>query len=111
MTHGSPARGCAPGKGELMPQSIPLMAARLQRDVPTAESKVDDAIIALSSLMTSMVTARRESGAPAKTGQATILRTAKAQLSLVDVSSEKRKSGGEGKSVSVSVDLGGRRDI
>src|SRR3546814_7241097 len=69
LTHGSPARGCAPGKGELMPQSIPLMAARLQRDVPTAESKVDDAIIALSSLMTSMVTARRESGAPAKTGQ------------------------------------------
>src|SRR3546814_12464790 len=48
LTHGSPARGCAPGKGELMPQSIPLMAARLQRDVPTAESKVDDAIIALS---------------------------------------------------------------
>ena len=71
-----------------MPQAIPLMAARLQRDVPTAESKVDDAIIALSSLMTSMVTARRESGAPAKTGQATILRLAKAQMSLVDVSSD-----------------------
>ena len=71
-----------------MPQSIPLMAARLQRDVPTAESKVDDAIIALSSLMTSMVTARRESGAPAKTGQAPILRLAKAQMSLVDVSSD-----------------------
>src|SRR3546814_14361863 len=77
----SPARGCAPGKGELMPQSIPLLAARLQRDVPTAESKVDDAIIALSSLMTSMVTARRESGAPAKTGPATLLRLAKAETS------------------------------
>src|SRR3546814_19582259 len=38
--------------------------------------------------MTSMVTARRESGAPAKTGQATILRLAKAQMSLVDVSSD-----------------------
>src|SRR3546814_13331682 len=88
MTHGSPARGCAPGKGELMPQSIPLMAARLQRDVPTAESKVDDAIIALSSLMTSMVTARRESGAHAKTGQAHILRLAKAHMSLDDVSSD-----------------------
>ena len=71
-----------------MPQTIPVMAARLQRDVPTAEAKVDDAIIALSSLMTSMVTARRESGAPAKTGQATILRLAKAQMSLVDVSSD-----------------------
>ncbi|WP_263588882.1 hypothetical protein [Sphingopyxis sp. GC21] len=70
-----------------MPQTK-LMAARLQQDVPAAEAKVDDAIIALSSLMTSMVTARRESGVPAKTGQATILRLAKAQMSLVDVSSD-----------------------
>src|SRR3546814_12520566 len=38
--------------------------------------------------MTGMGTARRESGAPAKTGQATILRLAKAQMSLVDVSSD-----------------------
>lgn len=71
-----------------MPQSIPLMAARLEREVPAAEAKVDDAIIALSSLMTSMVTARRESGVPAKTGQSTILRLAKAQMSLVHVSSD-----------------------
>lgn len=70
-----------------MPQTK-LMAARLQRDVPAAEAKVDDAIIALSSLMTSMVTARRESGVPAKTGQATILRLAKAQMSLVDISND-----------------------
>jgi hypothetical protein len=78
-----------------MSKFIPLMAARLERDVPTAEAKVDEAIIALSSLMTSMVTARRESGAPAKTGQATILRLAKAQMSLVGVSSDVLRIHGE----------------
>lgn len=71
-----------------MPQSIPVMAARLEREVPAAEAKVDDAIIALASLMTSMVTARRETGVPARTGQASILRLAKAQMSLVSVSSD-----------------------
>lgn len=78
-----------------MPQSIPVMAARLQRDVPTAEAKVDDAIIALSSLMASMVTARRETGVPAQTGQASILRLAKAQMSLVGVSNDVLRIHGE----------------
>ncbi len=78
-----------------MPQSIPLMAARLEREVPTAEAKVDDAIIALSSLMTSMVTARRETGVPAQTGQSSILRLAKAQMSLVSVSSDVLRVHGE----------------
>lgn len=71
-----------------MSHSMSLMAAHLQRDVPAAEAKVDDAIIALSSLMTSMVTARRETGVSAKTGQATIIRLAKAQMSLVGVSND-----------------------
>ena len=61
------------------------MAARLQREVPNAESRVDESLIALSSLMTSVVTARRETGVPPKTGQGTILRLARAQLSLVEV--------------------------
>jgi hypothetical protein len=71
-----------------MSQTQNLMAARLQRDVPTAEARVDDAIIALSSLMTSMVTARRETGAPRRTGQVAIMRLAKAQMSLVNVSND-----------------------
>lgn len=71
------------------------MAARLQRDEPDAEAKVDDAIIALSSLMTSMVTARRETDVPSGTGQAIILRLAKAQMSLVGVSNDVLRVHGE----------------
>lgn len=78
-----------------MPQSIPLMAARLEQDVPSAEARVDEAIIALSSLMTSMVAARRETGVPAQTGQAAILRLAKAQMSLVGVSNDVLRIHGE----------------
>ena len=78
-----------------MTKNVPLMAARLQREVPSAEAKVDDAIIALSSLMASMVTARRETDVPASTGQATILRLAKAQMSLVGVSNDVLRVHGE----------------
>lgn len=78
-----------------MTKNAPLLAARLQREVPTAEAKIDEAIIALSSLMASMVTARRETAVPASTGQATILRLAKAQMSLVRVSNEVLRVHGE----------------
>ena len=71
-----------------MSDKIAAMAARLQRDVPNAEGRVDDTLIAISSLMTSVVTARRETGVPAKTGHTAILRLAKAQLSLVEVGGE-----------------------
>ena len=82
-----------------MSQSMPAMTQRLQRDVPNAEATVDEAIIALSSLMTSMITARatarREIGANAGTGQQTILRLAKAQMSLVGVSNDVLRVHGE----------------
>ena len=69
-----------------MSQNIAAMAARLHRDVPNAEISIDDALIAVSSLTTSVVLARRETGAAAKTGQGTIIRLVKAQMSLVEVS-------------------------
>ncbi|WOF45298.1 hypothetical protein KNJ79_06400 [Sphingopyxis indica] len=65
------------------------MAARLERDVPGAEIRVDDALVALSSLFASLVVARREmSDVPPIKGQATIHRLAKAQLALVGVSAD-----------------------
>lgn len=70
-------------------------AIRLQRDVPEAEASIDDALIAVSSLMASLVTARRETGVPAKTGQATIQRLAKAQMSLIEASSDVLRVHGE----------------
>lgn len=54
--------------------------------MPQAEGSIDDALIAVSTLTTSVVMARRAMGAPAKTGQGTIIRLVEAQLSLVKVS-------------------------
>lgn len=65
---------------------IAQVAARLQQDVPNAETRIDDALIAVSELMTSIVSARREVDVPGSTGQATIYRVAKAQMSLIEAS-------------------------
>ncbi len=75
--------------------SIEQVTQKLQHDVPNAEAKIDDAILAMSSLMTSMVRARRVSGAPAKTGHGSITRIAKAQVSLVAISGEVLRVHGE----------------
>lgn len=61
-------------------------AARLQEEVPAAEARIDDALIAFSSLMTTMVTARRDIvGVPTVRSHATVRRLARAQLALVEV--------------------------
>lgn len=79
-----------------MSQAITITAARLIRDVPAAEIRIDDALIAVSSLMTSVVTARRDTaGVPATRGQATIRRLMKAQMALVDVSGDILRVHGE----------------
>lgn len=78
-----------------MSENIAAMTARLQLAVPQAEIRIDDALIAVSALMTSVVTARRATGVPAKTGQGTILRLAKAQMSLVEVSGDILRAHGE----------------
>lgn len=79
-----------------MSTSITTTAARLQRDVPATEFRIDDALVAVSSLMTTIVTARRDlESIPAVAGQATIQRLAKAQLALVGVSGEVLRVHGE----------------
>lgn len=79
-----------------MSQAITITAARLIREVPAAEVRIDDALIAVSSLMTSVVTARRDTaGVPATRGQATIRRLMKAQMALVDVSGDILRVHGE----------------
>lgn len=72
-----------------MPSSIEDTTARLSRDLPSAELRIDDALIAISVLMTSVITARRDtSDALAVKGQATIRRLAKAQSALIDASGD-----------------------
>lgn len=62
---------------------------RLQQAVPAAEARIDDALIAVSSLMATVVSARRDTiGVPATKGHGTIHRLAKAQMALVDVSGD-----------------------
>lgn len=79
-----------------MSKQITVSAARLVRDVPAAENRVDDALIAVSSLMTSVVIARRDTaGVPPVQGQATIRRLMKAQMALVDVSGDILRVHGE----------------
>ncbi len=79
-----------------MSKEMSIAAARLVRDVPTAEGRIDDALIAVSSLMTSVVTARRDTaGVPATRGLAAIRRLMKAQMALVDVSGDILRVHGE----------------
>lgn len=69
---------------------------RLQEDVPAAERKIDDALIAVSSLMTSAVTARRDAtGLPSASGHGTIRRIAKVQNALIDASGDVLRVHGE----------------
>lgn len=70
-----------------MSETIMFVARKLQHQVPAAETRIDDALIALSTLMATVVTARRDTDRvrPAK-GQATIQRLAKAQMALIDAS-------------------------
>ncbi|HWT42156.1 MAG TPA: hypothetical protein VN034_03065 [Sphingopyxis sp.] len=70
-----------------MSDTIAFVARKLQQQVPFAETRIDDALIAVSSLMTTVVTARRDMGGaePARE-QGTILRLADAQRALIDAS-------------------------
>lgn len=72
-----------------MSNEIAPTAARLQQDVTAAESSVDDTLITISTLMSSVVAARRDTpGVPVVKGHATIRRLATAQLALVDLSGD-----------------------
>src|SRR3546814_16643913 len=70
-----------------MHTEVEPIVTRLQQDVPAAEARIDDAMIALLSLTTSYVAARRDTaGVPVAKGNALIKRPAQAQMSLVHIS-------------------------
>jgi hypothetical protein len=70
-----------------MPMTIHTAALRIGRQVPETETMLDEALLSVSSLIATLVQARMDTGVPAATGQATLARLAKAQMSLVTVSS------------------------
>ncbi|MCO4091536.1 MAG: hypothetical protein HEQ34_06235 [Sphingorhabdus sp.] len=71
-----------------MNMNIELAAARISRQVPLTEGSIDDALIQVSTLITQLVTARKQTGVSAATGQSTIVRLAKAQNALMTASSD-----------------------
>ena len=79
-----------------MSDTINFMAARLQNQVPATEARIDDALIAVSTLMTNVVTARRDTpGVPAIRGQSAIHRIARLQTVLVGASGDALRIHGE----------------
>jgi hypothetical protein len=62
--------------------------ARISEAIPAAEADMDTAMASVANLMATLAISRKEADVPAATGQATLVRLAKAQLALVDVSSE-----------------------
>lgn len=78
-----------------MSMKIKLAADHIKRDLPQAEASVDEALISVSDLMSTLVQARLDAGVPAATGQVAIRRLAKAQKALVDASSDVLRVHGE----------------
>lgn len=71
-----------------MTMNVNVAVARISREVPLAEASLDDALISVSSLMKTMVQARRDTGVAPSTGQSTIARLARAQMSLVTATND-----------------------
>jgi len=78
-----------------MSMRIKLASEQIKRDLPQAEASVDQALISVSDLMSTLVQARLDAGVPAATGQVAIRRLAKAQMALVDASSDVLRVHGE----------------
>jgi hypothetical protein len=78
-----------------MTSKFELAAARIRREVPVTEECIDDALISMSSLIKTMVQARKDTGVPPATGQSTITRLAKAQMALVTVSNDVLRAHGD----------------
>ena len=71
-----------------MHMSNSIAAARIARELKNAEAKADAAILAASSLMQTLVEARSATGVVPHTGQEALLRLARAQVSLIDGSTD-----------------------
>ena len=78
-----------------MTNMIDRNAALIAGEIPNTEARIDDALLAVSNLISTLVQARLETGVPAATGQASLIRLAKAQMSLVSVSSDVLRVHGE----------------
>ncbi len=82
-----------------MSYEIKKATDQIGQDMPHTEYSIDQALVSVSNLMSTLVNARLTTGVPASTGQAAILRLAKAQMALVDASSDVLRVHGELKKI------------
>ncbi|MEH6756188.1 MAG: hypothetical protein V7676_01605 [Parasphingorhabdus sp.] len=78
-----------------MSYEIKKATDQIGQDMPHTEYSIDQALLSVADLMSTLVKARLNTGVPASTGQAAILRLAKAQMTLVDASSDVLRVHGE----------------
>jgi hypothetical protein len=67
-----------------MSMTVPVAQMRIARDITEAEKALDEALIRQSSLFTTMVSARRETGAKPFVGHEALLRLVKSQQALLE---------------------------
>jgi hypothetical protein len=67
-----------------MTMTVPVAQMRIARDINEAERALDEALIRQSSLFTTMVSARRETGGDPFLGHEALLRLAKSQQALLE---------------------------
>lgn len=67
-----------------MTMTLPVAQMRIVRDINAAEKALDEALIKHSSLFTTMVSARLETGSSPFTGHEALLRLTKAQQALLE---------------------------
>ena len=67
-----------------MSMTVPVAQLRIARDINEAERALDEALIRHSSLFTTMVSARRETGSDPFVGHEALLRLARSQQALLD---------------------------
>ena len=67
-----------------MSMTVPVARMRIARDISAAEKALDEALIRHSSLFTTMVSARLETGSAPFTGHEALLRLTKAQQALLE---------------------------
>ena len=86
-----------------MSYRIRIACDRIKRDVPETETSIDVALISVSHLMATLLEARIDTGLPAGTGQAAVRRLAKAQMALVEASTDVLRVHGELRKVGQAV--------
>ncbi|MEO9635761.1 MAG: hypothetical protein ABJF89_11180 [Parasphingorhabdus sp.] len=82
-----------------MSYQIRIAKDKIKQEVPQTEASIDQALVSVSSLMVTLIEARMNAGTPAGTGQVAVRRLAKAQMALVEASSDVFRVHGELKKV------------